>query len=590
LAAGTVSARAVFLTEGIVHSMFLTRLKLIAALPLILGVSAGGVALFRMAAPGPAVTKSAPPAARPVAKKPGGPTAHPEASVDVGRLVLTPGDADQLALAIVRRSFPDPAERAEQLLDLGKAEARRGDTAAAKTTLGLALEAAVAIRPFDRYAFSPRFAHPIYRIAAAQAELGDAEAAGRTLRAAAERIAAEEDGSQLQRWNQQLENEFRVCGRVSPETIASYRRCLERSPDAPLLYALPILLKLQAASGDPKGALRVVREGAEFAGPALTEQLRQYGYQGARLRSAALLGILSVVKQGEPVAEEVLEEVKKSLVNQPAPAGGRDTRLEDLLAVAKEEVRLGRLDGAVASVGSMKLTDIQDKSDQAQTFAEIALAQARGGDRAGALATAREAIALCDSIPDERPYKTFPIPFYQAVGALIEAGALDEARKRAEIYDPKYRSAVWSKIAEASRVAGDEATAREYLKQDLRRYEEDRASAAKLPLPAKGTPDTRNRAIIAASLQIAILQARLGDLPAAIRTVAAITDARHRDGALRALAIARAGEGDLDSARDLAARIESAEGRGWAWIHIACALPGPKDGERGPSAPPGSSR
>ena len=385
-----------------------------------------------------------------------------------------------------------------------------------------------------------------------------------------------------------MDHEFRVCGRVSPETVASYRRCLERSPEYPLLYVLPILLKLQAASGDPKGALCEVREGAEFAGPELTEQLRQYGYQGARLRSAALLGILSVVKRGDPVAEEVLEEVKKAVVDQPAPAGGRDTRPQDLLALAKEEVRLGRFADAVASAGSMKMTDIQDKSDQAQTFAEIATAQARAGDPAGAVATAREAIAICDTIPDERPYKTLPL--YQAVDALIEAGALAEVRKLAETINPSYRSTLRSKIAEASRAAGDDATALEYLKQDLRAYEEDRASAAKRPLPAKGTPDTRNQAIIAASHQIALLQARLGDLPAALRTVATITDARDRDDALRALAIVRASEGDLDSARDLVARIDSPEGRGWAWIRIACALPGPKAGKRGPSAPPGSSR
>jgi hypothetical protein len=335
LAAGTVSDRVVFLTERIVSSMFLAKLKLIAALTLVLGASATGVALFRMAAPGSAATKSAPPTARPAATKSALPTARPEAPADAGRLVLTPGDADRRALAIVRRSFPDPAERAQQLLNLGQAEARRGDATAAKTTLRLAVEAAVSIRPFDRYVFTS-LPHPIYRIAAVQAELGDDEAARRTLFAAAERIAAEDDGNQPQYWNQLLDYEFRVSGRVSPETVASFRRCLEREPEYPLFYVLPIFVKLQAASGDPKGALRAVREGAEFAGPELTEQVRQYGHQAAHLRQAALLGILSVVKRGDPVAEEVLEEVKKAVLDQPAPAGGRDPRPEDLLALAKE--------------------------------------------------------------------------------------------------------------------------------------------------------------------------------------------------------------------------------------------------------------
>jgi hypothetical protein len=54
--------------------------------------------------------------------------------------------------------------------------------------------------------------------------------------------------------------EFRVSGRVSPETVASYRRCLERAPEHLLFHVLTTEVKLQAASGDAKGALREVRE------------------------------------------------------------------------------------------------------------------------------------------------------------------------------------------------------------------------------------------------------------------------------------------------------------------------------------------
>ena len=549
LAVGTISDRVVFLTERIVSSMFLAKPKLIAALTLVLGVSATGVALFLLVAPGPEATKPAPP------------TARPWAPPDPGRPVLTPGDADRHALAVAR-SLPDPAERAQELLDLGQAEARRSDATAAKTTLRLAVEAAVSIPPNGRYVF-PGLPHPIIRIAAAQAELGDDEAVPRPFLAAAQRIAAEDDGNQLQQWNHLVQYEFRVSGRVSPETVAGYRRCLEREPSYPPQYLVPILLKLQAASGDPKGALRAVREGEEFVGP-----------EGAHLRKGALLGILGGVKRGDPVAEEVLEELKKAVVDQPAPARGRDSRPEELLALAKEEVRLGRFADAVGSAGSMRMTDVQDKFDQAQTFVEIARAQARAGDPAGAVASAREAIALCDSIPDEGYYKTFPL--YRAGAALVEAGALAEARKLAETFNPSYRSMLRIQIAEASRAAGDDATALEDLKEALRASEEDRASAAK-----------RRIGIYSASLELARLQARLGDLPAALRTVATITDAKLRDGAVMSLARARAREGDLASARDLVARIDSPEARGKAWIRIACDLPEPKASKRGPSTPPG---
>src|SRR5262249_50933004 len=126
LAAGTVSDRVAFLTERIMSSMFLAKPRLIAALTLVLGALATGVALFNMAAPGPPAKTSAPPTAPPTAKKSALWTASPAAPVDAGRLVVTPDDADRLARAIVRQSFSDdPAGRAQQLLNLGEAEARR---------------------------------------------------------------------------------------------------------------------------------------------------------------------------------------------------------------------------------------------------------------------------------------------------------------------------------------------------------------------------------------------------------------------------------------------------------------------------------
>jgi tetratricopeptide (TPR) repeat protein len=216
------------------------------------------------------------------------------------------------------------------------------------------------------------------------------------------------------------------------------------------------------------------------------------------------------------------------------------------------------------------------------------MAQARAGDPTGAVATARKAIAVCDTIPDELPSKTLPL--VQAVDALVEAGALAEIRKLVETINPSFRSALQFKIAEASRAAGDYATTLDYLKQALLAYEEERAAAEKRPVPDKRARFMRNGAITFASRQIAILQAHLGDLPAALETVATMTEANDRDDALRALATVRAGEGDLASARDLVARIGSPEGRGWAWIRVACALPGPKATKQGPSDPAGPSR
>src|SRR5262249_5757906 len=91
VAAGTASGSATFLTTRMMTSKLLATPRLIAALTLVLGALATGVALFRMAAPGPAAKMSAPPTAPPTAKKSAQRTASPEAPADAGRLVLTPG-------------------------------------------------------------------------------------------------------------------------------------------------------------------------------------------------------------------------------------------------------------------------------------------------------------------------------------------------------------------------------------------------------------------------------------------------------------------------------------------------------------------
>jgi RNA polymerase sigma factor (sigma-70 family) len=561
LASGTVSARVVSLSERMVSSMFLTRLKFLAASALALGVSATAVALVTPS--GPAVTGPAPQPPR------------PEAPADPGTLVRTPDDAARQALAVAR-SLPDLAERAEALLKLGRAAARRGEVATAKMTLLLAVQAADSIPPNTPYTFP----HPIIRIAEAQAELGEDETARRTFRAAADVIGAEDDQHQTQNWPNLVHYQLRALGRVAPETVTGYRRYLERGPVRSPEYVVPILLRLQAASGGSNGALRAVVEGEEFAGPAK-----------ASLRKAALLGILGSLTRGDPAAAEVLAEAKKAVAEQVAPALGRDRRTQDLLALAKAEARLGRFADAVASAGSPRVTDDGDKFNQAQTFVEIAMAQARAGDKAGAAASARRTIAIVDPIRQEN-YKTYPL--YQAGEAFVEAGELAEARRLAGTIKPRYRSLLWIKIAEASRAAGDDAAALADLKQALRASEENRAQAAKRPPTAlggpkpppvpQGKPDPRIRAAASETVQHARLQARLGDLPAALRTIATIDEPEGREEALIALAAARAGEGDLGSARDLVARIESPEARGKAWISIACALPARKASEQGPSA------
>src|SRR5262249_31494227 len=125
-------------------------------------------------------------------------------------------------------------------------------------------------------------------------------------------------------------------------------------------------MKLQAASGDARGALRVVASGAEFTGPA-----------GADLRKAASLGIASGVMPDDPAAAEVLLAAKQAVAD--------DRGLHNLETLARAEARLGRFADAVASAGQINLTSVHVKFNTAQVFVGIAMEQARAGDQAGAV-------------------------------------------------------------------------------------------------------------------------------------------------------------------------------------------------------------
>ena len=73
--------------------------------------------------------------------------------------------------------------------------------------------------------------------------------------------------------------------------------------------------------------------------------------------------------------------------------------------------------------------------------------------------------------------------------------------------------------------------------------------------------------------KLACLQARLGDLPAAIKTLEGCPAGRERDQARIELARDRAEAGDVNTARSLIEDIQTPGLKREAWIAVACAIP-----------------
>ncbi|WP_145277714.1 RNA polymerase sigma factor [Tautonia plasticadhaerens] len=173
------------------NAMILSQLKAAAALvagTLLLATGAGlVVASQESGTPPPGNTPSPPVAASP---------APPVTRSHPWRLPAPPPEEIERRVLEVTADLDDPYDRAEILLSLGRAQLRRGQPVEALDTLRAARLAAEQI---------PREAqltgqHPIARIAAAQAEAGDRDAALDTFSKAAEVVSSLDEEGQLRNW------------------------------------------------------------------------------------------------------------------------------------------------------------------------------------------------------------------------------------------------------------------------------------------------------------------------------------------------------------------------------------------------------
>ena len=439
------------------------------------------------------------------------------------------------------RSIEDSAERAEHLLSLGIARTRQGRLPEAQAILNEAVNAAANI-PKNSHRIIP---HPIIRIAEAQAEAGDREAAHRTFLRAVQVVASDEPGEQADNWINLIPRQLAIEGRARmAHTFAVYRRFTE-SEDGDAVRDQDTATALDAAqSGNPDSALKVI-------------QAPTFGSDGPNPDHRRFLALFEVVSYFGPDERDrvrpLLSEARK-LIDATDRVRTRSLQFEEL---AREEARLGLFSDAVASAEAIVTKNLPHEDERIQGFncesralLDIAEKQLRAGDQDGAKSAARRAMVVIDA-SKSLSHESFRL--VQLADLLIRVEDLDAAREIINrISFPDEASYKMRRVARRQAKAGNHAAAKASWNRALE-------------IAARGSQER--------TVTTAEIQAEMGDLARALRTLDTITDEAEKQEAFCSVAIALASVGNLDAVESVVAKITSSEVKDRIWFGIACGAP-----------------
>lgn len=479
--------------------------------------------------------------------------------------VAKPPDAVALppaAQQIVKNAFEavnaiqDPERKSMQLMGLAWGQFRRGELDSARKTLRGAREAAEAIPPTQ----GPIVPHPIIIVGETQSEMGDKDAAHATFAQAVKVLEARGDRERFDDWMNFARSQLKLEGRAkSRETLEAYRRFLirdsARDPRFTSRYKFELLTLLAHLEGFGK-ALQTVYEPKDLH-PADPETNRKE-------RRTALLAIVRALEDGDQtIGGPILMEAHEAI-----EADSSRLWAQDFEEIAKARARMRQFPEALTAAKQMSndpdAVEQQVRNDafnqkgfnlfrEAIALVEIAQAQLKANDRAGALETADTAVAVVDQIHDARRK---PRPLADATDFYVDARDFHRALRTAKkIEDPGWRLGELHAIARGQADAGDEAGRRDTLREALE--------------IARRVGQTDS---------IAIIQAKLGDVNMALKTLDAVPAGNGRQSALKGVAIARASLGDAETALRLIESVPEPEFRSQAWIDAAKSLrtPAPK--------------
>ncbi len=454
--------------------------------------------------------------------------------------------------------FMGVQERIYTLLQVASIRARTGDREAARRTL-LEAERLAATVSFDDNTYSPHILMCVIWVEQKWGFRDEAIAASRKLLRLAE-VPARKENTKEGVYSELIKIFLDLGDREGVQEtlqagIAHYKTKAEPGFEA---FTPGAIVGLRAASGDLIGALRMV-EAPGFIKNDSPENVRN-------LTHGAFFGVVGAIgEKNRDGADEVLAAALRDVDRRKDDRNWItiELRNQDLHAIAQAQSRMGRFAEAVKSARRIETEAVpehmvkeriaefmeEQRFKKTQAIAEIAQAQAKAGDRAGARRTAEEAAVIGRTI--QRDNMKYPIE--QTAEALAMADDLNGALRLAGSLEPGIQLWTIESIAGIRREAGDAAGARKAAEigRDLVRKELAGLDAGKLdPDTPSGKQGYEWLAILGR------FEARLGDRKAAIATIRRINNVNAQEEAMQRIAT------NLASARDLDGAIEAVDAMG----------------------------
>jgi RNA polymerase sigma factor (sigma-70 family) len=546
IAAGVASGSVVAIARGVVRQMVIApRLAATAVALLAVAITATGAAVLAPGAQDP----------KPEGKGVAPPSTPDVAEVEPSRVAATIG----LALRAAADIEP-PAERVEALISIAGAQIRFGRPKEALETLRRSREVVESADPDHNWTMP----HPIVRVAEAQAAAGDRAEAHRTYRKSAEIVESMKNpGAVFQLWSDLPASQLKTEGKEAcRETLERYIQYLKKPKERGFPGYDPVTrVRLTASYKDLASALRDLNESDDFRGEARESTRRD-----------ALVAIAGALSPSDgPLVNPVIAEVMEAIGDEPDPM----RKSTFLLSLAWVEWRLGRLDRALKMMATIDPDDVPEFASvqirfmMTQDYLDHAEDLAKRGEKEEARACVRTALRTIEPVKDVM-WRIHPVS--RSVELLAKAGDVNGALGVAAEIDRKHQP--YLTIARALDEVGEHPKARDIYEIVLRQAR-DRLNTLRKSPPGPVAKPSDNFELIGAIRDVARVQARIGDLRDALRTIEPLDGDAKRE-ALAELAGVRAGLGDLDAALLLIRTIDDAKRRDWALIRLLWVLPASK--------------
>jgi hypothetical protein len=515
LTAGVVSAQVALLSEGVVRAMFLTKLKIIAAIVCLGGLLTLGV----------------------------GTVASRSLGTGDESLNVTAASKDEsnplLKQALeAARTVTDPEAKLRVLLRIATVQYKTGDTAGARKTRQEAFELA------KSFPNGKARADALDRVAGVQIEAKDRDNFLETLRQVEQAIAAIDDANEKAFMQHRLISAQGAAGDFEGglRTLAN-----GGAANTNLVWMFANNVNLDDKEAARKILLRALETEKRIDEKrAIGERMR------GRSSIAAALARAGDLEQALKIAKEMGSE--------------QDNCLE---VIAHTQAWFGDIAGAVLTAKPIEQADAR-----ADALAAIILAQAKAGDLKAARSTLDEVRALLAILQKAERARQPPRAVFQprhrsdflwpqiALTQLL-IGDRDASLVTINSIDSDVAKAqALILLGENRNTAGKPVEAREFL-----------VMAAKIGRQIIPDLDRRGRVLHSAKDNtmrvIAHEQARAGDVKEALKTAESITKENEQDGALAGIAPAQAEAGDLKGALETIARIRDEISKGVALEGVA---------------------